>query len=49
MGVISRGVAFFVEYDEGAVKCRFEMGDDEGEVISEVVGCGEEFFRVFKA
>jgi hypothetical protein len=44
VGVIGGGVAFFVEYDEGTVRCRFELGGGEGEVISEVVGCGEDLF-----
>jgi hypothetical protein len=49
VGVIGGGVAFLVEYDKGAVRCRFELGGGEGEVIRDVVGCGEIFFRVFKA
>ncbi len=48
VGVVGGGVAFLVQYDEGAVGCRFEVSG-EGEVIIEVVGCCEEFFLVFKA
>ncbi len=49
VGVAGGGVAFLVQYDEGAVQCRFEVSGGEGEVIIEMVGCGEDFFRVFKA
>ena len=49
VGVVGGGVAFLVQYDEGAVGCRFEVSGGEGEVIIEVVDCGEDFFRVFKA
>ncbi len=33
VGVVGGGVAFFLEYDEGAVRCRFEVCGGEGEVI----------------
>ncbi len=33
VGVVGGGVEFLVEYDEGAVRCRFEMCGGEGEVI----------------
>ncbi len=34
-----------MQYDEGAVGCRFEVSGGEGEVIIKVVGCGEDFLE----
>ena len=33
VGVIGGGVTFLVEYDEGAVRCRFEVCGGKGKVI----------------